>query len=265
MGRIDLIEGDWHAAVAALDWQVDLGVDTAVQDAPINRYEAGVEAPAPTNSAPPAMSVVAAPGADAVAVAVAMAARATTLPALRDALADYPHCEIRLGARNLVFSAGTVGARVMVVGEAPDIDDDRQGTPFAGAKGTLLDRMFAAIGLARDAGDMGQAIYLTCVLPWKPPGDRAPDAAELAMIRPFLMQHIALAGPQIVVAMGSAATAALSPDAVLSRGGWGQVLGRPLLAMQHPAALLRTPAQKREAWADLLTLQARLGASEATT
>ncbi len=256
MSRIDQIEGDWQASLAALDWQVDLGVDAAVLDAPVDRYEAAaVVAVAPTVAEATSNGAV-----DAVAEALAAASRATTLPALRAAVAAYPHCEISRGARNLVFAAGQPGARVMVVGDAPDIDEDRQGTPFAGAKGVLLDRMFAAIGLGREAGDLGQALYLTTVLPWKPPGDRAPEREELDMIRPFLMQHITLAAPDIIVAMGSAAIAALLPDTPFARGTWAEVLGCPVLAMQHPGVLLRNPAQKREAWADLLALKARLAA-----
>lgn len=268
MGRIDQIAGDWHASLAALDWQVDLGVDVAVQDTPVNRYEAAIAAeaaPAPVSAAPRATTpadIAPMPQIDAVSEAVAAADRATTLDDLRAAMADYPHCEIRRGARNLVFAAGQPGARVMVVGEAPDIDDDRQGAAFVGVKGGLLDQMFAAIGLARDAGDLSQALYLTPVMPWKPPGNRAPEAFELAMMRPFVLRHIALARPDIVVAMGSAATAMLAQGTPMPRGTWGQVEGRPLLAMQHPAALLRTPAQKREAWADLLALKARLTAQK---
>jgi len=263
MGRIDTITGDWQAALAALDWQADLGVDAAVQDTPLNRYEAVTKPEAPAPDAVPDKASASSEGP--VAEAVASASRAASLPDLRAALAAYPHCEISLGARNLVFAGGQAGARVMVVGDAPDIDDDRQGTPFAGAKGALLDRMFATIGLARDAADLGQALYLTTVLPWKPPGDRAPDADEVAMIRPFLMQHITLASPGIVVAMGTDAVRALTRDTPLAWGEWGQVMGLPLLAMQHPTALLRTPLQKREAWAGLLALKARLAEVQGAT
>ena len=256
MGRIDQMGDDWQAALAALAWQVDLGIDTVVQETPVNRYE--VVAAAPIATPERAQAPDAAAAVDVVAEAVRLASRATTLDALRDAIAAFEPCEIKLGARNMVFAGGTIGARIMVVGEAPDRDEDRAGAPFAGAKGALFDRMFAAIGLSRDAQDTQDALYLTCALPWKTPGDRAPEVAEIDMMRPFLMQHIALATPDIVVAMGNDAQLALMPGTPLDRGGWATVLGRPLLAMQHPAALLRNPAAKREAWADLLALKARM-------
>ena len=279
MGRIDQIEADYQAALAALAWQVDLGVDCAVQDFPVNRYEAvnppplaaraGVafahaanpSVPDPTASgltaSDPAVPDPAGPATDHVAEAVAAAAQAGTLPALRAALEAWPHCEARQGARNLVFGGGTAGARVMVVGDVPDVDEDRQGTPFVGAKGALLDAMFAAIGLARHADDPALGIYLATALPWRPVGQPRPQ--DIAMLRPFMLRHIALARPEIVVAMGRDALFVLAgAEDQRTRGTWATIAGRPLLAMQHPGDLIRAPAAKSDAWVDLLALKARL-------
>ncbi len=262
MSRIDQITGDWEAALAALAWQVDLGIDTVVQDAPVNRYHAAEPIP---DAAPPILrhaqaptSPDAPPAADTMAEAEASAAGATSLAALHAALAAWPHCEIRRGARNLVFAGGTAGARVMVVGEAPDVDEDRSGIPFAGVKGALLDRMFAAIGLARDAKDPARGVYLTTALPWRSVGP--PREGDVAMLRPFVLRHIALAQPEIVVAMGNDAVSTLLQGAVdpPARGAWRVVLDRPLLVMQHPGHLLRNPVAKGAAWADLVALKARL-------
>jgi DNA polymerase len=122
--------------------------------------------------------------------------------------------------------------------------------------------MFAAIGLSRRADDPAQALYITNVLPWRPPGNREPDPDEIAMLRPFVERHIALVDPGVIVVMGNTPLSALTGQRgiVKARGAWTEALGKPLLPMTHPAYLLRNPAAKREAWADLLALQARLRA-----
>jgi len=251
-------ESDFEVARAALAWQVELGVDEAMCDTPQNRFEA----PTPAVTAPAAAPEPAAdPAADPVAAAEAAAAAATDLAALRDALAAYPHCDLRQGARNLVFSDGQPNARIMIVGEAPGREEDRQGAPFVGEAGQLLDRMFDAIGMGRAHPDPGRALYITNILPWRPPQNRDPSVEERAMFRPFVLRHIALADPDLVVLMGriSAMTLLGTAEGITKiRGQWRQLAGRPALPMLHPAYLLRNPAAKREAWADLLALQARL-------
>jgi uracil-DNA glycosylase len=150
---------------------------------------------------------------------------------------------------------------VMILGEAPGQEEDRAGRPFVGAAGQLLDRMLAAIGLSRDSPDPGRAVYITNVLPWRPPQNRTPTVDEIAMFRPFLARHIALADPQVLVVMGNVPlTALLDTQGILRlRGRWADWQGRPVMPMTHPAYLLRTPAAKREAWADLLAIAERLG------
>ena len=149
----------------------------------------------------------------------------------------------------------------MIVGEAPGREEDRQGKPFVGEAGQLLDRMFAAIDMARDHTDAARALYITNILPWRPPQNRDPSAEERAMMLPFVTRHVALAAPDILIAMGriSAATLLdLSARITRIRGQWHRALDLPVVPMLHPAYLLRNPAAKREAWADLLTLQAEL-------
>lgn len=242
----------WQASLAALAWQVDLGVTEPVTDAAVNRYELVVEV------AKPVVPVAAAvQGTDAVAVARAMAGAAQTLAELRAALGAYEHCELKRGARNLVFADGNPAARVLILGEAPGRDEDREGKPFVGRAGQLLDRMFAAIGLSRESG-----IYITNVLPWRPPENRDPTADEVAMMRPFVERHVALVQPEVIVVMGNTPLACLCGEKGIlrARGVWREARGIPVLPMTHPAYLLRQPEAKREAWADLQALQARLGA-----
>ncbi|WP_108835580.1 uracil-DNA glycosylase family protein [Tateyamaria sp. Alg231-49] len=250
---------EYHSALSALTWQIELGVDTCIADEPINRYEvpAKVEKPAAPAAPVAAVAVVAAPvgEVDVVAAARAAAAGAQDLEGLRAALEAFPHCELKLGARNLVFSDGAPGARVMIVGEAPGRDEDREGRPFVGRAGQLLDKMLAAIDLNRDS-----SVYITNVLPWRPPQNRDPKPEEIAMMQPFLQRHIALAAPDVLVVVGNHACQALLGKRGITRlrGDWTTAEGKPAIPMFHPAYLLRNPAAKREAWADLLALKARL-------
>ncbi|QXT41338.1 uracil-DNA glycosylase [Gymnodinialimonas ceratoperidinii] len=261
--------------LAALEWQVELGADEAMLDAPLDRFSLPnpVKMPKPepakpvgqpgrgASSAPstPAPLRPAAPEIDAVAIARQLAGSAETLKALREAMALFDHCQLKRGARNLVFADGAPSARVMVVGEAPDRDEDRAGTPFVGPVGQMLDRMFAAIGLDR-AAEGAAGLYLTNVLPWRPPQNRDPRPDELAMMAPFLLRHIDLVDPDIVVLMGNHPCAGLLGRQGIKRmrGTWEAVGGREAMPMCHPAHLLRNPEAKREAWADLLAIKARL-------
>ena len=258
-------ETDWHFARACLDWQVEMGAVEAICDAPVNRYEldpAPVASPksdspnsAKAPESPPVQSV------DPIGEAQAVAAAALDLDALQSALAAFPHSDLKRGARNLVFCDGQANARVMIVGEAPGREEDRHGKPFIGEAGQLLDRMLAAVNLRRDHPDPASAVYITNILPWRPPQNRDPSPDERAMFRPFVMRHIELINPDILIMMGriSAITLLQNNEAITRiRGQWREVGGRPALPMLHPAYLLRNPAAKREAWADLLDLQARL-------
>lgn len=265
------IAADWDAALAALAWQVEAGVDEAILDTPVNRYDLPVGAPrsdvsrtAPVAAAAapvsPRQEAAPFPATDAIQAAKAAAAAARTLDELRAAMAAFDHCEMKKGARNLVFADGNPAARVLILGEAPGPEEDREGRPFVGQAGQLLDRMFAAIGLSRTSPEAETALYITNVLPWRPPANRDPEPGEIAMMRPFVERHIALIAPAVIVVMGNTSLDALTGHRGIlkARGNWTTALGKPLLPMTHPAYLLRNPAAKREAWADLLSLQARL-------
>lgn len=251
----------WQAALAALVWQVDLGVAEVVGDAPLNRYglAEAVKPPARGVEAVAAPPLNAAP-LDAVAQAMALAHRADTLEALRTALAGFEGCELKRGAKSLVFADGNPQARVLLLGEAPGREEDIEGRPFVGKAGQLLDRMLAAIGLSRMSPDPAQAVYITNVLPWRPPQNRDPEPEEIALFRPFVERHIALVDPDVIVLLGNIpCQTLLGRSGILRlRGGWTTALGKPVLPMTHPAYLLRNGAAKREAWADLLSLKARL-------
>ena len=250
-----------------LEWQVELGATDAIGDAPVDRYALEQVKPAPAPASVPAAPDLPQPPAPETQAAVnaALVARqaaqmAGDLPALATAMEAFAHCDLKNGARSFVFADGDPAARVMIVGEAPGREEDRAGRPFVGRAGQLLDRMFDAIGLGRTKASPDDALYITNVMPWRPPSNRTPDPEEIAMMLPFLERHIALADPQVLVLMGNVPCHALLGRAGITRmrGQWGEALGRPCLPMFHPAFLLRSPASKREAWADLLSLKARL-------
>jgi uracil-DNA glycosylase len=260
-----LTSTDRAADLAALAWQLELGADEAIGEAPVNRFEvsatpAPLAAPRPV---PPVEPPRAQPAMPAEAGTEALAAACADLAALRAAMQGFHGCTLRKGARNLVFADGNPRARVMVIGEAPGREEDIAGLPFVGRSGQLLDRMLAAIGLSRHAEDPAAAAYITNVLPWRPPQNRDPSGDEVAMLLPFLFRHIELAAPEVLLLLGSpAARAVLATEQGVTRlrGRWHDWRGIPTLATFHPAALLREGAKKREAWADLLTLRARLDA-----
>lgn len=266
MGIETDIANDWHASLAALAWQIDLGVADIIGETPLDRYDLPepVKLPdpvaLPAKTPPPRIAAPATASQDQIITAATQAAAAAnTLEDLREALARFDHCDFKRGARNLVFGDGNPKARVLILGEEPTVEEDRDGRPFVGRTGQMLDRMFAAIGLTRQSPDPATALYLMNVLPWRPPNrDATPD--EIAMMRPFVARQIAMINPDVVVLMGNAPLlSALNTTGILRhRGTWAQAFDRAVLPMAHPAYLIRTPEAKREAWADLLLLQTKL-------
>ncbi|KPA21108.1 Uracil DNA glycosylase superfamily protein [Shimia sp. SK013] len=254
---------DYFAAEALLTWQVELGATEAILDTPVDRYETPKQAPKATVATPASVAEPAAAKpveVDAVAEAKKAAQGVSDLDGLQDALAAFELCELKRGARNLVFADGNPAARVMIIGDAPGRDEDREGKPFVGAAGTLLDRMFGAIDMGRDVPLSKDAIYITNVLPWRPPQNRDPKPAEIAMLRPFVERHVEIVAPDVIVLMGNVAGEAVLGKRGITRmrGTWQEAFGKPVLPMLHPAYLLRQPRAKREAWADLLSLKAKL-------
>ncbi len=253
--------------VEALRWQIEAGADEAIAETPQDRLAAAAAqpepTPEPTSSPPSPPPPTPEPVANAT-TAHALAAAAQNLDELRQALEDFEGCALKATATNLVFADGNPDAHIMLVGEAPGADEDRQGVPFVGVSGQLLDRMLAAIGL-----DRGSA-YITNMLFWRPPGNRNPTAAEIASCLPFVERHIELVDPEILVLVGGTAAKTMlgqSQGIMKLRGRWFNFeTGRmtrpiPALAIFHPAYLLRSPAQKRSAWRDMLMIKQKLMAA----
>jgi uracil-DNA glycosylase len=273
-------------AAQLLAWYAEMGVDLAVEDAPQDRFaesaaaasgaaeartQVSRERPLPTldraySPARPPLVVPAAASTPAQDVAVAdartRAREARSLEELKSILDTFEGVSLRKTATQLVFADGNPSARVMFVGEAPGKEEDREGRPFVGRAGQLLDRMLAAIGLDRTS------VYIANIVPWRPPGNRTPTPQESQLCMPFIQRQIELADPDVLVLLGGSSAAALTGarDGILKlRGRWLEydtgTRKIKALATLHPAYLLRTPSQKKLAWRDFRALKAELGSA----
>lgn len=201
--------------------------------------------------------------------AIRLASSATNLEELRAAIAAFTGIAIRKTATNLVFCDGNPQAPIMLVGEAPEADEDRTGKPFAGESGHLLDRILKYIDIDRAEADPEHALYVASILNWRPPGNRSPSAAELELSIPFIERHIALVKPKLLVLCGGGAAKALlnTNDGISKlRGRWHNYVPQtpgiesapiPAIVTYEPAYLLKTPNQKRAVWQDMLMLAAK--------
>lgn len=257
-----------HEAAEALRWLAEMGADEIIGEEAVNRLAPATVA-ARVPAAPAVMADPAVPEArhGQAPATPSQAAACNSLAEIAAALEAFDACPLKKTATRLCYADGNPAARVMLVGEAPDRDEDIQGKPFAGRSGQLLDRMLAAIGLSREASDRENAVFITNVIFWRPPGNRTPTEAETQMCLPFLLRTIELQKPDMIVCLGAAPAHRLTgrSDGMLKmRGRWttANVSGRkiPLLPTLHPAFLLRQPAQKRLAWRDLLMLRQALDA-----
>ncbi|MGV8929741.1 MAG: uracil-DNA glycosylase [Brevundimonas sp.] len=253
---------DTASAESLLAFWRDAGVDACFEDAPVDRTHV---------APPPAVKAVAKATAsvipilatgDAVSEARRLAAGADTLEALGQAIARFEGCALRgMGATQAVFCRGNPEAELMIIGEGPGAEEDAQGQPFVGQAGRLLDRMLAEAGLEGK-------VFITNTVFWRTPGHRTPAAAEQAVCAPFVERAFALLKPRAVLLLGAAsARSVLATDEGIMRmrGQWKEwrlaegAVSAPALPTLHPAFLLRQPIAKREAWADLLSLAARIG------
>jgi DNA polymerase len=262
-----------------LAFHAEAGVDVALEETPQNRFEEAASTSHPGSGeaairdlrSPPtpdpgstlravrddkwkAQSQPAAPvPPDAAAMeAREMASKAASLEELHNILKTFDGCALKKTAKNLVFADGTPGARVMLVGEAPGADEDREGLPFVGRSGKLLDLMLGAIGLDRTS------VYIANIVPWRPPGNRTPTPQETSICLPFIKRQIELANPDILICLGKPSMQTLlnvNEGIKAARGRWREYNTgtRAIKAMAtfHPAYLLRSPSYKRLAWQDL--------------
>ena len=259
-------EMQFDEALETLRLQIEAGVDECVDDMPVknenkdaitNQGAAAVKSP--QNIAAPSVQPAPAPTPPPVEEInkTDWLQKIDSLDALRTACAENDFSDLKKTATNMVFADGNPDSDVMLIGEAPGADEDRQGKPFVGVSGQLLDRMLASIGLNRER------VYITNILLWRPPGNRTPSAEETALFLPIIQRHIQLAAPRMIIALGGSAAKTLlaTNEGILKlRGRWheyddGNAKKIPFLPTLHPAYLLRSPAQKQLAWHDFRLMQ----------
>lgn len=272
-------------ARAILRFYQEAGLDTAEADVPgalwgnegpssskaLSQRPAANQAPAqeaPARAAPIASTAqpVTARADEALSAAESAASACSSLDELVAAITAFDGCPLKEGARGPVVYDGVLGADILIIGEAPGREEDRMGKPFVGRSGQLLDLMLAAIGLARAPEEGQAAVCITNVVYWRPPGNRNPSAAELAVCMPFARRFVELTRPRLVLTAGKVPTTAFFPEIssiVRSRGQFQTIALQdgteiPALPIFHPAFLLRQPAQKRWAWKDLQAAQSKL-------
>lgn len=198
---------------------------------------------------------------DWVSEAESLAADALSLDALKAAIEGFEGCPLKAGANKTVVFDGVQGASVMVIGEGAGGTEDRVGLPFVGKAGQLLDKMLAAIDLDRKTNT-----FITNVTYWRPPGNRNPEADELAVCRPFVDRMIELNAPKLIIATGGVSAKSLlgtKTGIMKLRGHWVDYATPggftcPVMPTFHPAYLLRRSQDKSRAWRDLLEIQSRL-------
>jgi DNA polymerase len=269
----------------ALQWHIDHGADEVIVDEPVDRTaipalpkKEETSKPKPATFSPSPMQAQGNPAGDLMGAAQAiveaqkLAASCGTLEELGQAIRDFEGLSVKKTATNMVFCDGNPKARVMLVGEAPGADEDRQGKPFVGVSGQLLDRILACIDLSRTGKKAEEAVYISNILNWRPPGNRTPTQAEIDISLPFIERHIALIRPQLLILCGGVSAKGLlrRSDSISKLRGifhdyqvpaavsGGETIAIPAVATYHPAYLLRTPSQKKAVWADMLMIQEKL-------
>lgn len=214
-------------------------------------FEAPVPEPIPAFAPPPVSTPAFAPRGD----------LPDDLGTLQRLVSECRKCGLCQTRTNTVFSDGSATARLVFIGEAPGRDEDLRGLPFVGRAGQLLDKMIAAIDLRRDE------VFICNVLKCRPPENRTPAPGEVEQCLPYLEQQLALVRPALICALGlSAAQALLQTKASMAslRGRTFEYRGIPLIPTYHPAALLRNPGLKREAWTDMQRVRDTLRARTAS-
>jgi DNA polymerase len=271
-----------------LSWYLNAGVDEAIGEQPLDRYALATQAMAlrqaeaekvlqaseaeRADRAPKASSrqnigpvsvqpVDHGASEDAIKTAVQVVRKCQTIEDLRTALDTFDGCALKKNAMNLVFADGPTDAKVMLIGDVPGEREDRQGAPFVGPDGQLLNKMLASIGVDRSEVFVSNSVF------WRPAGNRSPLPSEIAVCLPFVERMIEIVDPQILITLGGPASHSL----LAQQGNISKLVGRwftyetpqmshPIVAcaLYHPRNLINTPTMKRQAWANLLAIKDKI-------
>jgi DNA polymerase len=260
----------WNAAKVLASWWEMAGVEPPDLDAGARAAQAAsdqarqndLQAAKPASTRAQALS--ARKPTDSLADAQNLADASSSLEALAKAIHSFDGCVLKTHARNTLVYDGVQGAPVMVIGEAPDREDDEDGVPLSGENGQMLDKMLASIGLSRTTN-----CHITCLIPWRPPGDRMPTHEEIAVCLPFLRRQIALAAPQAILMLGGQTASALLgvTDGIVRARARNFTYGKAAdsggiytQCLFSPAYLRTRPSEKAAAWKDLLRFKAQISA-----
>ena len=279
-----------------LIWQIEAGIDECIGDTPLNCYEVlltgasdhsssryeqiaddyselesrTLESVSPVSAAlkpninHTLLELNGSNGSDvehAILSAAAISEATNSIMDLKTAVTNFNECKLHKTAINTVFADGDGSSNVMLIGDVPGATEDRNGIPFSGQSGQLLDKMLASINLDRSS------CYITNLVFWRPPGDRAPTPDEIAVCIPFVKRHIELVSPKILILLGGTVSKVLlgmKQGITKIHGQWFEYSTSkmaapvPAIPFYHPVNLLGSPAYKHEAWRDLLRIKARL-------
>ena len=287
----NILTPEKEAALAALQWHIDNDLADMLDETPedrtippdLSQIQDRIEhkksdTPLITTNTPSSDSAQLSTvqttigAAQAIIDAKKIAADCHSLEQLKTAIQDFEGLSLKKMATNIVFGDGNPKADVMIIGEAPEAEEDAQGIPAMGESGQLLDKIMASIGLDRKAETPDQSLYITNVLNWRPPGNRSPTPQEIEISLPFIERHIALIAPRYLILCGGGVGKALlrQKDSLSKlRGRFYEYevenINQPdelstihTIVTYHPTYLLRTPAQKRAVWNDMLMLKAEI-------
>ncbi len=262
-----------------LEWFLDNGVTEVIDGKPVDKTKALKQAPKPIpklENTTQQTSAVLEPSSDkiigtsqAIIDAKELARQAKTLEELKQAIMNFDGLSVKKTAMNMVFCDGNPQADIMVIGEAPGADEDRQGKPFVGASGQLLDKILGSIDLTRTAEEAKNATYISNIINWRPPGNRTPTTDEMKIALPFIERHIQLAQPKILILVGNTPMRTIlnTKEGIKKmRGKWHKYetittelpkLEQDIIAIPtfHPAFLLRNPYEKKSMWQDMIMIQ----------
>ncbi|MBT6033354.1 MAG: uracil-DNA glycosylase [Kordiimonadaceae bacterium] len=258
-----------------LKWYIECGVDECISENETNWFDEAseiqviqkVSTTSSSEKKPISRPVSKAPlvsNKEIISNAEKLVAQCTSLEALNEAILSFEDCSLKNTASNTVYCDGNPQSDIMVIGEAPGVDEDRDGKPFIGECGQLLNKMFAAINMTRE-----NDFYITNLVPWRPPGNRKPTSAECDICLPFLKRHIELFNPKMIILVGGTSANALLDNNIgitKLRGKWQEyeMDGKqiPIVSILHPEYLIRQPNCKKQTWHDLLSIKERIGTLE---
>lgn len=288
MNQIDAIND-----LKLLEWQIEMGAGEAIGENPVDWFAHNLEAAkskklttnsdqtgqlaSQTNLTAPMPDVLTnrlnretstalpvASSQDTVGDARKLAAKCSSIDDIIAALENFDACPLSRTASNLCFIDGNRNAKILLIGDVPERDEDLQGKPFVGRSGQLLDKILGHIGLSRDHTDVENSVLISNTVFWRPPGNRKPTESEILMCLPFLNKLIELTSPQLIICLGATPAQRLTGETkgiTRLRGRWFNYVNNqhqiPVLATLHPSYLLRQPMQKKLAWRDFLAFQAK--------